>query len=299
MLRRLLPIDSWGERNDGETAEEIEILDISDLFGSVHDDILVGNQDENWLWGYYGDDTLDGKEGNDQLFGGDGADVLIGGDDNDTVSYYSSNEAVEVSLHDGVARGGYAEGDTFPGKQTIEYTDSAGETREIEVPDIENLYGSYLHDDILVGSHGSNRLIGFEGDDELDGLGGPDLLEGHDGADVLRGGDGYDLASYAYSDEAVEVRLHSGIARGGGAEGDTFPGRQTVEYVNSAGETMEVDVPDIEGLVGSAFDDILDGAHGPNRLGGYLGDDELDGREGDDWLDGGPRRGPAAWWRRQ
>ncbi|MDE0512862.1 MAG: pre-peptidase C-terminal domain-containing protein [Gammaproteobacteria bacterium] len=277
-----------GGADDGAAAQEIEILDISDLFGSAHDDVLVGNQDVNWLWGYYGADTLDGREGDDLLDGGAGADVLIGGDDNDTVSYYSSNEGVDVSLHDGVGRGGYAEGDTFPGRQVIEYTDSAGETREIEVSDIENLYGSELHDDILVGSRGSNRLTGFGGDDELDGLGGHDLLEGRAGADVLRGGDGNDLASYAYSDEAVEVHLHSGIARGGGAEGDTFPGRKTVEYVTADGDTMEIEVSDIEDLVGSAYDDILAGAHGPNRLGGYLGDDELDGREGDDWLDGGP-----------
>ncbi len=277
-----------GREDDEEAAEEIEILDISDLFGSHHDDVLVGNHDENWLWGYYGDDILDGKEGNDRLYGGGGADVLIGGDDNDDVSYVYSNEGVEVSLHDGVARGGYAEGDTFPGRQTIEYTDSAGETREIEIPDIENLYGSYEHDDILVGARGSNRLVGYGGDDDLDGLGGHDLLEGRGGADVLRGGEGNDLASYAHSDEAVEVRLHNGTARGGDAEGDTFPGRNTVEYVNPAGEAMEVDVPDIEDLIGSAHDDILVGAHGPNRLGGYLGDDELDGREGDDWLDGGP-----------
>ena len=276
-----------GREDDEEAAEDIEILDISDLFGSAHDDVLVGNHDENWLWGYYGDDTLDGKEGNDRLYGGDGADVLIGGDDNDTASYYSSTEGVEVNLHDGVARGGYAEGDSFAGRQTIEYKNPAGAVVEIEIPDIENLNGS-LHNDILVGSHGSNRLTGFEGDDELDGRGGHDLLEGRDGADVLRGGAGNDLASYAYSDEAVEVRLHSGIARGGGAEGDTFPGTKTVEFVTSEGDTMEIEVPDIEDLIGSVYDDILVGAHGPNRLGGYRGDDELDGREGDDWLDGGP-----------
>ena len=95
----------------------------------------------------------------------------------------------------------------------IEYTDPAGETREIEVPDIENLYGSFEHDDILIGAHSSNRIIGFKGDDELDGRGGHDLLEGREGADELRGGEGNDLASYAHSDEAVEVRLHNGTAR--------------------------------------------------------------------------------------
>ncbi len=273
---------------DDEEAEEIEILDIEDLFGSAHDDILVGTYGNNYLQGYHGDDLLDGKEGNDRLYGGGGADMLIGGEGIDTASYVYSNEGVEVNLDDGFGRGGYAEGDTFPGKQTTEYEAPDGETLEIELPDIENLYGSYNHDDILVGSDGSNRLIGYKGDDELDGRGGHDLLEGRAGADALRGGDGNDLASYAYSDEAVEVRLYDGTALGGDAEGDTFAGRKTVDYVISTGASVEVDVPDIEDLIGSPFDDVLHGAHGPNRLGGYLGDDELDGREGDDWLDGGP-----------
>ena len=273
---------------EDEEAEEIEILDIEDLVGSAHDDILVGTYGANWLTGYYGNDVLDGKEGNDGLIGGGGADALIGGPGIDFASYFDSNEGVEVDLHNGVGRGGFAEGDTFPGRQIIEYTDRAGETREIEVSDIENLYGSYFHGDILIGNHNSNRIIGFKGDDELDGRGGHDLLEGREGADALRGGEGNDLASYAHSDEAVEVRLHDGTARGGDAEGDTFTGMKTVEYSTPAGDTVEMEVPDVEDLIGSAHDDILVGAHGPNRLGGYRGDDELDGREGDDWLDGGP-----------
>ena len=270
------------------TAEDIEILDIEDLFGSAHDDILVGTYGANWLQGYHGDDVLDGKQGNDRLYGGGGADVLIGGEGIDDASYVYSGEGVEVNLHEGFGRGGYAEGDTFPGKQTIEYETPDGDTVEIEVPDIENLYGSYDHDDILVGSDGSNRLVGYGGDDELDGRGGHDRLEGRAGADVLRGGPGNDIAFYVYSDGPVEVRLHDGTARGADAEGDTFPGRKTVEYVNAAGETMKVDVPDIEDLAGSPYDDILVGAHGVNRIGGDQGDDEIDGREGDDWLNGGP-----------
>ena len=131
--------------------------------------------------GYFGDDVLDGREGNDGLYGGGGADVLIGGAGIDAAIYIYSDEGVEVDLHNGVGRGGYAEGDTFPGRQMIEYTDPAGETREIEVPDIENLYGSFEHDDILIGAHSSNRIIGFKGDDELDGRGGHDLLEGREG----------------------------------------------------------------------------------------------------------------------
>ncbi len=275
-----------GDDNE-EAGQEIEIFDISDVFGSAHNDVLVGNQDANWLFGYYGDDTLDGKEGNDVLYGDGGADVLIGGDDNDTASYRASGEGVEVSLHEGVGRGGYAEGDTFPGKQTIGYKNPAGDTVEIEIADVENLYGSYF-DDILVGSEGSNRLLGLDGDDELDGRGGHDHLNGHAGADVLWGGDGNDIVSYVDSEEAVEVRLHNGVARGGDAEGDTFPGRKMVEYVNPAGATVQVEVSDIEDLVGSFYDDILAGDQGPNRLAGHYGNDELYGREGDDTLGGGP-----------
>ena len=55
------------------------------MFGSAHNDVLVGNQDANWLWGYHGDDTLDGKEGNDVLYGGPdgGDDLLVGGTGDD------------------------------------------------------------------------------------------------------------------------------------------------------------------------------------------------------------------------
>ena len=132
------------------------------------------------------------------------------------------------------------------------------------------------------------------------------------GADILIGGSGEDIASYRYSDAGVEVRLDDGTARGGDAEGNTFAGRKTIEYVQggekaqdsgvpaieeliislifgeSVEEAEEIEIPDIEDLFGSAHDDILVGTYSSNRLGGYRGNDELDGREGDDWLDGGP-----------
>ena len=47
----------------------------------------------------------------------------------------------------------------FAGVQTIEYLDATGETREMEVPDIEYLTGSD-YDDILVGAHGGQPPYG-------------------------------------------------------------------------------------------------------------------------------------------
>ena len=50
----------------------------------------------------------------------------------------------------------------------------------------------------------------------------------------------------------VTVRLHSGQAMGGDAEGDTFAGSGTpVEYTDSDEEMAEANVYDIEHLTGS------------------------------------------------
>ena len=256
---------------DTETFEpqtqDVEVLDIEGLSGSEHDDILVGNHDDNGLDGRDGNDELDGREGYNWLEGGAGADVLRGGADNDFVFYWNSDAGVEVRLHDGVARGGDAEGDTLIG--------------------IEGIVGSE-HDDILVGANGAEELHGLDGNDELDGREGDDWLVGGPGGDVLRGGDGdYDFASYWVSDTGVEVRLYDGVSQGGDAEGDTFAGMKTIEYTDAEGNTLQAEVPDIEHLYGSAHDDILAGAHGSNLLWGAAGNDELDGREGNDWLNGG------------
>ena len=296
--------------------------DIQGLLGSAYDDILTGSRVGNNLYGYYGDDELDGGEGGDLLLGGPGADSLKGGDGTDIASYHTSDSAVEVRLHHGTARGGDAEGDTFTGTMMVGYTDPDGNTKTVEVPDIERLYGSD-HDDILVGAHGVNVLLGDTGDDVLDGREGDDRLYGEEGNDELHGGEGNDLvfgndgndeldggegddymvggtgadalsggagvdtAYYLLSDAGVEVRLDDGTARGGEAEGDTFPGIQTTEYLDADGITREMDVSDIERLYGSNYDDTLAGDRGDNSLSGFSGNDELHGRGGDDNLFGG------------
>ena len=154
------------------------------------------------LYGLDGNDELDGREGNDHLRGGAGADVLRGGEGDDTASYWLSDTGVEVRLYDGVSQGGDAEGDTFTGMKTIEYTDAEGNTLQAEVPDIEHLNGS-THDDILAGAHGSNWLWGDAGNDELDGREGNDWLNGAPGNDTLYGGGGDDYLQGAEDDDEL------------------------------------------------------------------------------------------------
>ena len=228
--------------------------------------------------------------------------MLKGGTGTDTAGYFGSDVGVVVRLHTAVARRGHAEGDTF-NMETVEYTDADGNTQSVQVPDIENLQGTE-HDDILAGDirdnelrglggndklyggpdGGNDELFGGDGDDKVYGgkgedtlygnagtdtlYGGPDNdhLLGGPGADTLIGGDGDNYAAYWDADSAVEVRLHDGVTGGEYAEGDTFEG--------------------IENLVGSEYDDILEGDSNDNALHGNAGNDVLDGKEGNDWLQG-------------
>ncbi|WP_349360304.1 S8 family serine peptidase [Stappia sp.] len=253
---------------------------IENLIGSTRDDLLNGDHDANILRGGAGGDFLNGRGGSD------------------TADYTGSDAGVNVSLLTGFAAGGHAAGDTF---------DS-----------VENLIGS-AHDDLLNGDHDANILRGGAGGDFLNGRGGSDTADytgsnagvnvslltgtatgghaagdtfnsienltgsafgdilsgGHDanilrggaGGDVLNGDGGADTADYTGSDAGVNVSLLTGFAAGGHAAGDTL---------NS-----------IENLIGSAFDDLLNGDHGNNILTGGASNDVLRGRGGADTLVGG------------
>lgn len=277
--------------------------------------LLSGGEGDDTLFGSEGDDELAGGKGGDWLLGEAGGDTLTGGAGNDFASYRTSGAGVEVSLHDGIARGGDAEGDRFVGTQVVEYVDAGGELRQRTVPDIEGLVGSD-HDDILEGTYAGNWLYGVGGDDRLDGsegndrlvggagddwlyggegddrlLGGAgaDVLAGGAGADLLQGGAGLDVASYEDSNVGVIVRLYDGKSRRGQAEGDRFIRYDVVEYLDAEGELQQREAPDIEDLVGSAHADVLAGDLRDNRLDGGAGDDALYGGPGggDDLLRGG------------
>lgn len=93
-----------------------------------------------------------------------------------------------------------------------------------------------------------------------------DTLTGAVGSKYV-GLDGFDFVSYASASERVDARLVDSENNSGAALGDTY---------NS-----------IEGLIGSAFDDLLAGDGGANSLDGSGGDDQLFGGGGADTLIGG------------
>ncbi|MBO9621365.1 MAG: hypothetical protein J7500_01505 [Sphingomonas sp.] len=122
--------------------------------------------------------------------------------------------------------------------------------------------------DVLRGGADNDRLVGGIGDDLLYGGTGADVLDGGAGNDRLDGGDGVDTADYSRATSGIAVNLlFAGAQQTGGAGVDTLVA--------------------IENVTGSAFDDILTGSDGANRIDAGAGNDWLSGGGGDDTLIGG------------
>ncbi len=257
---------STGQTGGGD-AEGDRLADIEHVSGSDHADTLTGDDGENTLSGKggddtlaggdgddtldggAGDDTLNGEDGNDTLTGGPGADALDGGAWWDAISYRLSDEGVTVSLADGTAEGGDAEGDT--------------------ITNVEEIIGS-AHDDRLTGNDESNRLQGGDGDDTLDGRG---------GSDHLVGGPGRDTADYgtATDDLVIDMTRNRGGLTVQRPDGDDL--LEGIEgVIGGSGDDR---------LTGDTEENLLVGGPGQDTLHGREADDILRGGPGDDALHGG------------
>jgi len=73
------------------------LLDIENVSGTNHNDVLTGSEKANAMFGYNGDDELYGLEGNDWVDGGSGNDFLSGGPGMDWCTTGESFEACESS----------------------------------------------------------------------------------------------------------------------------------------------------------------------------------------------------------
>jgi Ca2+-binding RTX toxin-like protein len=240
----LVPANNTGDAV-GDTYANIEGLE-----GSNFDDVLRGNNSNNFLIGGAGVDTLDGRGGSD------------------TAAYTTATAGVTASLANPAINTGDAAGDIYIS--------------------IENLSGSTFND-VLTGDSSNNFLNGRAGADALDGGAGFDtadyllspvgltvdlatpgnntgeatgdsytsieglrgsafadilrgnsgnnVLDGQAGADVLDGGDGFDYVSYNTNSTGTNVT--ASLANPGINTGD------------AAGDTYI----SIEGLIGSSVAD--------------------------------------------
>ena len=283
----------------GGDAQGDTLVSIENLAGSGFGDTLTGNSNRNLLDGGGGDDTLFGGQDDDTLWGGAGNDTLFGGDDDDTLRGGSGDDQLFGGTDDDTLWGedgndtlsGGPGRDTLYGGAGIDTADYSASTVAVSVNlasgsgsggdaasdrlfEIENLIGSALSD-TLTGDAGDNYLWGGAGNDTLFGGDGDDTLAGGAGADSLNGGRGMDYIDYSASDAAVTIDLSTWSASGGHATGDSLTG--------------------VDGIIGSAFDDVLVGFNQQGTSGdvytnifyGGGGNDFIDGLGGNDTLFGG------------
>jgi Ca2+-binding RTX toxin-like protein len=117
--------------------------------------------------------------------------------------------------------------------------------------------------DVIAGLDGEDLICGGEGNDEIEGGPDRDLLSGDQGDDRLDGEEHeMDIAVFVNSPAAVQVSLTTGLATGDGT--DTLA--------------------NIEGLVGSTFDDMLEGNELSNVFVGWDGNDRSTGLGGFDYF---------------
>ncbi|MDX8482956.1 cadherin-like domain-containing protein [Mesorhizobium sp. VK24D] len=236
------------------------------IYGGNGMDTLNGGLGGDQLYGESGDDSLNGDEGNDTLVGGLGADTLHGGDDSDI-------------LIGGVDATG--NGDTA----------------------INTLFGD-LGDDQLYGDAGDDELHGGGDNDTIFGNGGNDRIFGDQGADSIFGGNGNDIVII---ERSTNYALGETIDGGDGFDTIRFASTiadDTLVLREGISSIEEVVISDVNGSTSDttalnvnasslSYGLSLKGNAGANEIIGTAFDDVIDGGLGNDVLDGGSRTDPG------
>lgn len=315
-------LDTTASQSTGGSGSD-RLISIENLFGSIFNDKLYGNDGANALRGHAGNDRLDGRAGDDTMRGDTGNDHYYVRDSGDVVvelsdegtdrvnSYISSYTLVDNVEQGRIMSSGSADltgnsldnfifagkgnnsidGDT--GTDTVSYLYGAksGVTVDLSITTAQNTLGSGT--DTLTSIE---RLYGSNFNDKLYGTTGSDYLRGYNGNDRLSsGGSGDNTLIGDGGNDYLLAGSGNDLLNGGS-------GTDTVSYLNgaTAGVTVKLSTTaaqdtggagtdtliSIERLYGSNFNDKLYGNNGANRLTGYDGDDILDGRGGKDILRG-------------
>lgn len=281
------------------------------VLGTTGRDELPGTDEADEIFGFEGDDVLLGLGGDDDLFGGAGRDALDGGPGADELDGGADSDVYVVEQEgDRVIEGpGDEEGALDEVRTTLERYELPGNVERLTL-----LAGAFTGignegPNILTGNAAVNVLRGGLGRDELYGQGGYDDLDGGRGADRLVGGPGDDIyvadfvADLALEEAIVElpgegidtVFLAADWIAASGASVAVFSVPKHVEAVLVEGsrDTLidAIAAPGgvtirggggSDGLIGSAFADVLRGGVGDDNLTGAPGNDRLEGSAGTD-----------------
>ncbi|MCB1327946.1 MAG: hypothetical protein KDK28_00070 [Maritimibacter sp.] len=253
-------------------------------------DIIWGDDDEDRLYGEDGNDTIRGGRDDDRIYGGDGDDLLYGERGDDRI--FGDTTATSDNGNDTIY-GGDGEDRIIAGRGN-DYVKGEDDADDIDGNDgNDELYGDGGNDEIN-GGDGDDMLFGGEGDDELDGKEGRDRLAGEDGDDHLDGDEGDD-ALYGGDDDDILIGgagddiLHgeSGTDTADFSDGDDGVIINLFDEIAISSDLGTDRLYEIENIIGSDGNDVIDADHGRNEIDGDDGDDIIRGHNGNDTLRGG------------
>ena len=252
------------------------------LYGGNGNDVINGGTGNDTLDGGANTDTLNGGDGNDALIGGAGNDSLEGGAGTDTVNYSSDTAGITANLDSTYATDGFGNSDRL---YNIENLIGSAFVDTIYGSDAANVISAGNGNDIVYGRNGDDTLNGDAGNDTLYGEAARDILNGGDGDDILIGGAGIDTLNGGNGSDTANYSSETA-----GIRADL-----TNNYIFDGGNSRDV-VSSIEVLIGTSFDDSLEGAatademrggSGVDRIYGKGGADILYGDDGNDFIFGG------------
>ena len=282
-----------------ETQNKLDIATItSNSSGTNANDMMVGSEGADKLYGGEGNDAINGQGGNDIIYGGDGDDHAFGEWGNDTFEGGKGNDRLEGAWGDDTYIFGRGDGaDTiydFVGNDTIKFKEGVSlkditvkraenniNSLEISIKGtqdkitVENAYqgdGRYYNDGMIenfefadgtkLSLHELETQAAFKGtdaDDTIYGANANDEIHGGAGDDTIYANDGDDkLYGQAGNDKLY-----------GGDGNDTIYGGEGNDAIN-----------------GQGGNDIIYGGDGDDHAFGEWGNDTFEGGKGNDRLEG-------------
>ncbi|MEY9558838.1 calcium-binding protein [Sinorhizobium fredii] len=247
---QMLIVDLAAGKGEGVALGDTYI-NVEDVEGGDGIDKLSGSDKGNFFYASAGHDFLNGRGGNDKFIasaGGVPGSLKIG---------LASNlmPADVQSLFATIFKETLTATDSVATWQMWEDLDSDGVMESDEITTQWSLLRSI---EMYEGTSGSDIITGGAANEVISG--------GTEGSDKLDGGAGIDYVSYETAISGVKVVLLKTVTADGNTEQDTLA--------------------NFEGIIGSNFDDELQGNTGANTIYGGLGIDFLDGHSGNDVLNG-------------
>ena len=263
---------------------------IENLRGSMHDDMLIGDDMANMIYGNMGADQIKGMGGADTLYGGKGADTLYGGMGDDTLMGEMGDDALKGEEGDDTLIGGpgadklfggtvnMVDGEPMPesdpdGMDTADYSMSpAGVMVDLTPDDVDD--DRRTPDAIPMGKGGDAEGDEYHDIQNLTGSAHTDMLKGDMYDNVLMGMDGDD-----WDDPETTDVMEGGLFGGGGQ--DELHGGDGNDWLDASGrgETAGA-VTDTDGDAEANTANLVMGGKGNDMLIGGAGHDRNETRSG-------------------